>query len=78
MPFTTLTINVGAIPMLVRTDSPEFARLLEDRYGGFITADAPAAAMQREIKLMEKPGFGVRDSGFGSRGSGKTTKTIKT
>ena len=47
-----LTINIGAIPILVRTDSPEFAHMLEDRYGKFVTADAPHAVMELEIELI--------------------------
>ncbi len=47
-----VTINIGAMPILVRTDSPEFAHLLEDRYGKFVTADAPAAVMELEIELI--------------------------
>jgi len=47
-----VAIEIGAMPILVRTDSPEFARLLEDRYGKFVTADAPAAVMELEIELI--------------------------
>src|SRR5439155_6742767 len=39
-------IEIGAMPILVRTDSSEFASLLEDRYGGFV-----AAAENRNSKL---------------------------
>ena len=47
-----LTIDIGAIPILVRTDSREFAHMLEDRYGEFVTADAPHAVMELEIELI--------------------------
>ena len=47
-----VTINIGAMPILVRTDSPEFAQMLEDRYGKFVTADAAAAVMELEIELI--------------------------
>jgi len=47
-----VTINIGAMPILVRTDNPKFAHLLEDRYGKFVTADAPAAVMELEIELI--------------------------
>jgi hypothetical protein len=40
------------MPILVRTDSREFARMLVDRYGKFVTADAPAAVMELEIELI--------------------------
>ena len=47
-----VTINIGEMPIRVRTDSPEFAHMLEDRYGKFVTADAPAAVMELEIELI--------------------------
>jgi hypothetical protein len=47
-----LTINIGAMPILVRTDSADFAHMLEDRYGKFVTADAPHAVMELEIELI--------------------------
>ncbi len=40
------------MPILVRTDSADFAHMLEDRYGKFVTADAPHAVMELEIKLI--------------------------
>ena len=40
------------MPILVRTDSSEFAHMLEDRYGKFVTADAPAAVMELEVELI--------------------------
>ena len=68
-----LTIDIGEIPILVRTDNPEFAHMLEDRYGEFVTADAPHAVMELEIELVKEPGLGVgtRD-GSGIRGSRTT------
>ncbi len=65
-----LTIDIGAIPILVRTDSRQFAHMLEDRYGEFVTAAAPHTAIELEIELVEVPGYGVRDTGHGTRGSG--------
>ena len=47
-----LAIEIGAMPILVRTDSAEFARMLVDRYGKFVTADAPAAVMELEVELI--------------------------
>ena len=35
-----LAIDIGDMPILVRTDSAEFAALLEDRYGSFIKPQA--------------------------------------
>ena len=47
-----ISIDIGAMPILVRTDSPEFAGLLEDRYGGFIaTTDARRPVFELEIEL---------------------------
>ena len=46
-----VTIDIGAMPILVRTDSPEFARLLEDRYGGFVTAAPQRPVFELEIEL---------------------------
>jgi len=40
------------MPILVRTGCAEFARMLEDRYGKFVTAEAPAAVMELEIELI--------------------------
>jgi hypothetical protein len=40
------------MPILVRTDSRELARLLADRYGKFVTADAPHAVMELEVELI--------------------------
>jgi hypothetical protein len=60
-----LTIDIGEIPILVRTDSPDFAHLLAARYGEFVSADAPHPMMELEIELVDEPGLGIRDSGFG-------------
>jgi len=59
-----LSIEIGEMPILVRTDSAEFAHLLEDRYGEFVSADTAGAAMELEIRLVEA-GVGSRESGVG-------------
>jgi hypothetical protein len=46
-----LAIDIGGMPILVRTDSAEFARLLEDRYGGFVIAPVTRPAFELEIEL---------------------------
>ncbi len=51
-----IAIEIGAMPILVRTDSPEFARLLEDRYGGFITTRARRPAFELDIELAPPRG----------------------
>ena len=37
-----IVIEIGGMPVLVRSDSPEFLRMLEGRYSGFIKAEARA------------------------------------
>jgi len=49
-------IDIGGMPILVHTDNDEFARLLEDRYGKFVTADRPHAVTELDIELI-KPGI---------------------
>ena len=34
----TLVIEIGGVPVLVRTDSVEFLRMLEGRYSGFLAS----------------------------------------
>jgi hypothetical protein len=60
-----LTLDIGGIPILVRTDSADFAHLLEDRYGEFVTAGAPQALMELDIELVKESDFGRRTSDFG-------------
>jgi hypothetical protein len=64
-----LSIDIGGIPILVRTDSADFADMLVDRYGEFVSADAPHTEIELEIRLQE-PGLGTRDSGLGTRDKG--------
>ena len=64
-----LAIDIGGIPILVRTDSADFASMLADRYGEFVSADAPHTEIELEIRLQE-PGLGTRDSGLGTRDKG--------
>ena len=60
-----LTIDIGMMPIIVRTDSTEFAHMLEDRYGEFVTAPALHAALELEIELVKVPRLGTRDMGHG-------------
>jgi energy-coupling factor transporter ATP-binding protein EcfA2 len=62
-----VAIEIGAMPIVVRTDSPEFARLLEDRYGKFVTSDGPHAVFQLEVELVKEPGFGKDDEDLSVR-----------
>jgi hypothetical protein len=36
----TIVIEIGGMPVLVRTDSTEFLRMLQGRYSGFVSLDA--------------------------------------
>lgn len=52
-----LAIDIGGMPILVRTASPEFARILENRYGEFVSADArhnpsEAPGFELDVELM--------------------------
>jgi hypothetical protein len=47
-----LTIDIGGIPILVRTDSANFAAMLARRYGEFASAETPLAPMELEVKLI--------------------------
>jgi hypothetical protein len=60
-----IAISVGDMPILVRTDSSEFKRLLQERYGDFVTSTAPRPAFELEIELdqpriVTDPEEGVR------------------
>ena len=41
-------IDIGEMPILVHTDSAEFAHLLEDRYGSFVVGAGPSADASSE------------------------------
>ena len=47
-----LAIDIGGMPILVRTDSTEFAALLEDRYGSFIHAPSSDRIFSLDIELI--------------------------
>lgn len=47
-----LAIDIGGMPILVRTDSAEFAALLEDRYGSFIHAPSSGRIFTLDIDLI--------------------------
>ena len=49
-----LAIEIGGIPILVRTDSSEFARLLEQRYAGFVKGSGFGASSR---PVSELPAF---------------------
>jgi hypothetical protein len=45
-------IDIGGMPILVRTDSADFARMLEDRYGSFVNLACPRPAFELEVELV--------------------------
>ena len=59
-----LTLDIGSMPILVRTESAEFAQMLADRYGEFVAKEAPVAMVDLDIRL-EQPGDGTRGTGHG-------------
>jgi len=63
-----LAIEIGEMPILVRTDSAEFAHLIGDRYGEFVAADASHSVMELEIRLVGTR-YGIRNTGLGTRDS---------
>ena len=55
----TLVIEIGGVPVMVRTDSAEFLHMLEGRYSGFLRADAKPVC-ELEVELVP-PGPGSDD-----------------
>jgi hypothetical protein len=45
-------IDVGGMPILVRSESLEFARLLEDRYGNFVNPAGPRPVFELDVELV--------------------------
>ena len=45
-----LSIEIGGMPILVRTESADFMRLLEERYGGFVAAGENGNGKLSEIR----------------------------
>ncbi len=72
-----LTINIGEIPILVRTESREFARMLEDRYGEFVVPKAPCVVeldvelVEPEIETEQRQGMGSSEPGIEELGYGE-------
>jgi hypothetical protein len=47
-----LIIEIGGMPISVRTDSPAFAAMLEDRYGAFVSPPSGAPLFTLDIDLI--------------------------
>jgi hypothetical protein len=45
-------IDVGGMPILIRTESEGFAHLLEDRYGNFVNSTGPRPVFELEVELV--------------------------
>jgi hypothetical protein len=45
-------VDVGGMPILIRTESEEFAHLLEDRYGNFVNSTGPRPVFELEVGLV--------------------------
>jgi hypothetical protein len=49
-----VTIEIGGIPIALRTDDAEFARMVETRYAGFVRADGQPEC-EFEVELVPPP-----------------------
>jgi hypothetical protein len=45
-------IDIGGMPILIRTDSPEFSQMLESRYGSFVNPAGPRPVFELEVELV--------------------------
>jgi len=45
-------IDVGGMPILVRSESLEFARMVEDRYGTFVNPVVPRPVFELDVELI--------------------------
>ena len=60
-----LAIAIGQMPIVICTRSAEFMRLVENRYGSFVTPDTRNPVFELEIELVDT-GYGMREEeGFG-------------
>jgi len=59
-PAHAVAVEVGRIPILLRTSNPEFARMLEDRYWGFMKASA-VPVLEFDVDPAESGGMGPDD-----------------
>jgi hypothetical protein len=45
-------IDIGGMPILVRTESAEFSRMLQNRYGSFVNPTGPRPVFELEVELV--------------------------
>ena len=52
----SVTVEIGAIPILLRPNDPKFCEVLEDRYAGFLNPDSdPACQFQIQLDPKGRP-----------------------
>jgi ABC-type molybdenum transport system ATPase subunit/photorepair protein PhrA len=59
-PLHNLIVEIGEIPILIRTDSIDFAHKLRSRYGKFLTEGSPHGVMELDVELVKERGVGDR------------------
>lgn len=55
-PTLQLIVEIGATPVRFRTGDPRFAAILEQRYGGFITASPSTEPFDFDVQLLPEAG----------------------
>jgi hypothetical protein len=72
-----IMLDIGDVPILLRTDNAEFVRMMEQRYGPFVNPQAGPAAMELGVKLLKSPegwrwdeGLESQDIGAGEESNG--------
>ena len=55
MPGYDVCIEIGGMPIVVRTDSAEFAKLLKDRYGPFVVGVGSSGDAPSDTRATEEP-----------------------
>ena len=56
----TVSIEIGGLPIALRTHDPSFRRLIENRYAGFL-GTSPGSHLEFDIDLCEPPEFAAYD-----------------
>jgi hypothetical protein len=71
----SITLEIGDMPILLRTDNAEFVRMIENRYGPFVNSHAGPAATELEVKLLPSPDGWRWDAGL-EEGQGDATEPL--
>ncbi len=56
----TVSIDIGGMAIVLRTDDPSFQRLIENRYAGFV-GSSPGSHFEFDIDLCKAPEFATGD-----------------